>query len=368
MSGAPPSADDLLAAPRGRRLCLEIAIAASTELWSLVLDAERAFHADDGSVVRLWSGAGDAGPMPAAAEPAAVSQAIDGIAVSALDGLLADGAAVLACFGATVDSAMYWQPPAARDVLIALPELRRSLRRVAGRLAASGLLAEWSAPADSAGWRVEFEVEASDARWPGDPDAVLAAWTDGVLAEESRMRDEIRRNPDARWSGTWWSCPTNLSETGDAVAGTPCGLALVEDELGWTRALVTSARGVGRVLELDEAAWIELCRRHPLDVSASRQGDWGRTTGRTGAWVLPDWHAVAAEWDAVHLSIAQYLVLAGRALPVDSERASVVAGWGPGITRWLHGRVRLTGEPARWTRENAGSAGEPWALSAPPQG
>jgi hypothetical protein len=357
-----PTAVELLAAPRGRRLCLELALAAEPGLSAVVFDAERAFHPADGSVAVLRFGEGADEPMPPPAEPAEVRRAIDRIPRAAIEAVLADDAMLLGRLAATVDGARYWQPPDARDALAAVPEVASSLARIAEALAAGGPLGRWSAPFDGSGWRVEFETARSDPHWPGDADAVLAAWGEASAREEAHFAAEATAHPEVLWSGSWWSWPTRLASTSDAVAGTPCGLALVEDDPLWSDALVTPARGTGRVLELDEEAWVGLCREYPQDVSASRRGDWGRTTGRTGAWVLPDWSAVAAEWDAVHLSIAQYLVLAGRPLAVDAERASLIAGWSPGVTAWLRGLVRTTGEPERWRRPDSGE----WARVTPP--
>ncbi|MGO3555043.1 MAG: hypothetical protein ACTINZ_06650, partial [Microbacterium gubbeenense] len=76
--------------------------------------------------------------------------------------------------------------------------------------------------------------------------------------------------------------------------------------------------------------------------------DWRDTTGRDGPWVMPDWAAVAEEYDAVHLQVAAYLQAAGRALPVTDEAATVLAGWDPDATYWFTDRVRYVGKRTRW--------------------
>ncbi|WP_226047158.1 hypothetical protein, partial [Klebsiella pneumoniae] len=69
-----------------------------------------------------------------------------------------------------------------------------------------------------------------------------------------------------------------LQQTVDRV---PAALDLVEDEMGWVDAWVTPVHGPGRTLEITGAEdWIALCREHPLEVSASRRGDWYQVTGR----------------------------------------------------------------------------------------
>lgn len=215
---------------------------------------------------------------------------------------------------------------------------------------------------------MEFDADASATLAFTDPDAVLEQWRGETLSDEASARvADVQGRADELPSGTWWSFPTCLPTASDTFAEAPVGLTLVEDSLGWERALVSPTRGAGRVLDLDEAAWVGLCRRHPVDVTSARRGDWGRATGRQGAWVIPDWSEVAREWDAVRLSIAQYLILSGRSLPIDDERATMVAGWGPGVTRWLTDGVQVVGEPELWVRERS-DAGSAWVRANRPQG
>jgi hypothetical protein len=69
--------------------------------------------------------------------------------------------------------------------------------------------------------------------------------------------------------------------------------------------------------------------RYPLDVSKSRRRDWWRATGRAGRWLIPDYAAVAADWDAVHVSVSGYLTTAGIAIPAGSDAYTMLAGWDP---------------------------------------
>ena len=71
-----------------------------------------------------------------------------------------------------------------------------------------------------------------------------------------------------------------------------------------------------------------LAGRYPVEVSKSRRHDWWRATGWAGRWFIPGFAAAAADYDAVHLSIAGYLTTAGRALSVNDGR-TVRAGWDP---------------------------------------
>ena len=108
--------------------------------------------------------------------------------------------------------------------------------------------------------------------------------------------------------------------------------------MGWEKAQV---RPVGinlaaRVHEIRHADdWAELCRRFPLEVTASRRHDWYRATGRVGDWVIPDWTSVGEHFDGVHLSVAAYLQTAGAVVPVEEDSASLIAGWNPDETWWF---------------------------------
>jgi hypothetical protein len=68
---------------------------------------------------------------------------------------------------------------------------------------------------------------------------------------------------------------------------------------------------------------------------------------------------VAEEADAVHLTVAGYLAAAGRALPVDDRRASVIAGWAPDTTFWFAGTSARPRGAATWRL-----AGERWVPAA----
>ncbi len=103
-------------------------------------------------------------------------------------------------------------------------------------------------------------------------------------------------------------------------------------------------------------AWTRLVDRYPLDVTNARRHDWYRTTGRAGIWRIPDWVAVAAEWDAVHLSVAGYLTTATRALTLaDKHAATMLAGWDPDQTWWLTDILAATPRPEMWQPDHDGT-------------
>ena len=132
----------------------------------------------------------------------------------------------------------------------------------------------------------------------------------------------------------------------------------VEDSSGWER---TTGRRVNipagaRVYEVDGAqAWAELCRQFSVEVTAQKRHDWYRTTGRSGRWVIPDWPRLSELYEGVHLTVAGYLAAAGTAIAVDTDTASVIAGWAPDDTYWLTDTVNLDSDDSRtWVCDTSG--------------
>lgn len=205
-------------------------------------------------------------------------------------------------------------------------------------------------------WAIDWRPAEDPAPLPKNPRQTLKEWAHRERAEEAQASRERPSDPRANWSGTWWSIPHGLIHT---VGQVPAGLGLVEDSLGWEHATTVPVRGAGRTLEIRAAEdWISLCRKFPLEVTASRRHDWFRTTGRHGRWVIPDWEKVAGEWDAAHLTVLGYLSAATRALQVDRETATVIAGWDPDTTLWLTDVARESdGHRRTWHRA---SPGDPW--------
>ncbi len=81
-------------------------------------------------------------------------------------------------------------------------------------------------------------------------------------------------------------------------------------------------------------------------------------TGWADSWLIPDWADVAADFDAVHLTVAGYLTTAGRIMRVARE-ATLLAGWNPDETYWLNDVLRESGPATRW-RTPGGPTG--WAV------
>ncbi|WP_137723711.1 hypothetical protein [Prescottella subtropica] len=306
-------ADAILAGPRGRRLCLELATS---------------FPVSD--LKHLAA------------------------AIDALDLTRLTPARIQAALGRAVDSAMYWQEPDGTDVLAAEPLLRTALRGVAEHVTASPSTDWFTESRRPEQWAIAWHADRTWPPLPTNPQHTLQQW-----ARDTRVEEEhAAHNPHAFDTGHWWSMPLGLVTT---VGHLPETLNLVEDGFGWEGATTIPVRGSGRTFEVRSPDdWIVLCRTYPLEVTASRGPDWFRATGRSGRWVIPDWERVATEWDAVHLTPLAYLSGATRALPVDADTATVIAGWDPGRTIWLTDVVTETDSPRREWRLDHGPDGEAW--------
>jgi hypothetical protein len=181
---------------------------------------------------------------------------------------------------------------------------------------------------------------------PDDGRAALLAWRADTLEDERRAADRPD-DPRAAYSGYWWSTPALSAlrcSTRSLESIGPVGLRLVEDAFSWSSARCWSLqlRPAASIFEIGGADdWTELVRRYPLAITKSRRRDWWRATGCDLEWAIPDFHAVAADYDAVHLSVAGYLSTAGRAIRADDTH-TVLAGWNPDETWWLINSLFVT--------------------------
>ena len=288
--------------------------------------------------------------------------------ISNLDSLAVNAADVWMALVEAVDDAAYWQPPRGEDVLAARPELDGPLGRLATAVFERDLLPR---PGHATYAVMHLRDGEPNTRWPqtSAPPDLLNVWTTRMLEGERAAARDRPRNARAPYSGTWWSTPPHglvVSTPHSSTVG-PWGLALVEDGLGETTAITAPvvAQPAARVYTIDNAVdWARLCRSAPLEVTASKRHDWYRTTGRDDVrWVIPDWQAIAADWDAVHLTLTGYLDLAGRAIDVYEGVASVIAGWNPGATYWFRGAEVDRSAASRWVRAEEGEAWEPAPLT-----
>ncbi|MHA6526043.1 hypothetical protein [Tessaracoccus sp. G1721] len=343
----PVTAADLLAGPRGRRLCLEWARQALEDLASDISDA--AYRLDPGSGtsrIRFTIGPGPVEPRSVRADRVATA-----LARAELPPV--SGPTVWMALGESVGSARYWQEPDGEDVLAATPSVRAALAAVAEAIATSGHVAWWTEGFTAS---TQFRTLMRDPglkRRRAAPDELLRAWRTGAVEWEARAAREFPVDPTAPYSGEWWSIPPHdLPRTTRSLDVGPLGLWLIEDEAGWQEAATVAVEvpeGL-RVLEVrGPDDWAELCSRHPLRVTASRRHDWYRTTGLGAVeWVIPDWVGVAGEFDVVHVPVAGWLTTAGVAVTVDEGVASVLAGWDPGAAYWLTSSPRDVGEQTLW--------------------
>lgn len=322
----------LLAGPRGRRLC-----------WALLED-----QLPPSFRVSVWRGG--AGGDPDRAVPV-LDRALESADLAGLRAT-AEPTAFLPALADAVGAAMYWQPPDETDQLLADRAVSDALFPVAAAVAAAPGAVWWGEPlARDEQYEVDFtgvrgSVDRSqdvvrlgtiapgpDAGGP-DPSRQGAApvpvacarvplerWRAAMLADEAAAATRPA-DPRANWTGFWWStpgCPGIPSSTRGLGAGGPVGLTLVEDDPGSASARCRRLRPhpAARVFEINRPEdFAELVRRHPLPVPRSRRHDWWRTTGQNCDWAIPDYLAVAEEYDAVHLSALGYLSTAGRALPL----------------------------------------------------
>ena len=352
------TADGLLAAPRGRLLC-----------WNLLSAGLADDIRDSPAWLLAWRGinAGDlSGRVDALAS--IVARADPGA-------LAADSATVLEALGWTVDAAGYWGEPGAEDRALASAAAAQALRPVAAALVAAPTNRWWDSPADLERQRYAQYLDSAAFDEPmlsGAADRV-AAWVTDTVRGEAALRGEPEE-PLGAWSGHWWSDPamSGLPVTTRALPGLGAArLVMVEDGLGWklARCWPLRPRAGVRIYEVDgPAAWAALVARFPLEVTRSRRHDWWRATGQSGRWLIPDYQAVAREYDAVHVSVLGYLTTAGVAVPVpassakaaapaDGETRTLLAGWDPDATWWLTDVLSPDGQPEDWAADDGGGAG-----------
>jgi hypothetical protein len=273
---------------------------------------------------------------------------------------------VLEALGWTVDAAGYWGEPGQEDRALASSAAAEALRPIADALVTAQASRWWDSPADLERQRYAQYLDNRPFDEPmlsGAADRVAAWVTDTVRREESLCGEP--EEPLGAWSGHWWSHPamSGLPATTRALPGLGAvRLALVEDGLGWrlARCWPLRPRAGARIYEIDgPAAWASLVAGFPLEVTRSRRHDWWRATGHSGRWLIPDYQAVAREYDAVHVSVRGYLTTAGVAVPVpasDGETRTLLAGWDPDVTWWLTDVLSPAGAPEDWAADDGGGA------------
>jgi hypothetical protein len=354
----PAVPEDLLLGPRGRHVCFEVVTPYDA---GERLDRSPAWH-------NLQFGTGEADAGQLAGELSALVASADLAAVTATE----DEAGLLSYIAEAVTWALYWQPQEDWQRPLATDAVGAVLEPVARAITAAPAARWWPSPLDR-GTQQYTQFLSDDGEFDLNPPALtgaadlLARWRSATLEDE---RQAARRpaDPAANYSGWWWSAP-NLSQlvtTSRSVPGLGAlRLSLVEDSLGWgaARCWPLVPPPGARIYEIGGPDdWVGLVARYPLDVTKSRWHDWYKVTGRAGTWLMPDYAAVASDYDGVHLSVGGYLTAAGRAFPVSGSAATMLAGWDPDLTYWLGDVLEPAGPPVRWEEREEAPLG--WAIAA----
>lgn len=341
------AAETLLSGPRGRRLC-----------WTLVwnrMAGENPAPAWD----RVWEATAVTGDLSGR-----VTELASCVALADPASMAAGEPALLAALGWVTDTAAYWGEPDTEDRALGHDAVREALLPIAEAITAAPGTRWWASPValDSQRYAQFLDSHALPPPQLTGAAEMLVAWRAATVEDERSARDRPE-DPSAPYSGHWWSAPalSGLPVTTRALPGLGAArLVLLEDSLGWrsARCWPLAPRDGARVYEVHGPdQWTELAGRYPLDVSRSRRHDWWRVTGRAGRWLIPDYAAVAADYDAVHLSVAGYLATAGRALPVG-DASTMLAGWDPDATYWLTDVLSPAGPPTDWVAD--GGDGSCW--------
>lgn len=330
-------AREMLASPRGRFFCASVAFRCTT-------DERVNRHRSPNSLPE-------------------VRAAVKSVDLERLD--LMSEVDILDSLGYAVDFARYWQPPDVDDILYAAPEVVEMLAPIAEAVLRNPACSWWDDPIDPEHQRMiaypfgneTFPESTAPYRSQG---VGWGEWRAHLEAGEARAQRQYRRDPHRAISGEWWSTPyaVGVAQTTRAREGLGAlQLIAEEDTLIGDEARVWALSVAERVRVYEISApddWARLVDRYPLEVTASKRWDWYNTTGSHQRWFMPDWEAVADDYDAVHVSVTGYLGSAGIAIPLETrDGATVLAGWGPDATWWLDpGALRIDDVPVLWRRDD----------------
>lgn len=107
---------------------------------------------------------------------------------------------------------------------------------------------------------------------------------------------------------------------------------------------------------------MDLVQSLPLEVTQTRRKTAFENTGFDIRWLIPDFAAVAQEYDGVHLTVTGYLTTAGRPLAAAGGM-TMLAGWDPDATYWLADVLGHSGEASEWENPVVGTIAE-WVPTA----
>ena len=356
MMSWPADPESLLAGPRGRRLC-----------WALAAEVGGLGQTRGSPAWQLiQSGSLAADPADLASELAAAVNRTDWAALAA--GM--SDRDLVEPLAESVAWAMFWQQPDNKDQALARPEVADALRPVAYAVTGAPAARWWSDGLDPG---TQQYVESLLGTHEGPPLSGAASRLTAWLAaenEEERSAAERPADPAAPYSGHWWSSPAwaGLAGTTRALPGLgPLQLFAMEDWPGWAEVRCWPLRldRSPRICEITGPDdWAALAARYPLEVTKSRRHDWWRVTGWAGPWLMPDYAAAAADYEAIHLTVGGYLTAAGRALAAGDARC-MLAGWDPDKTYWLADVLASAGPPVHWIRDDSEHLGWRQADSSP---
>lgn len=341
------TADGLLLGPRGRGLCLAVAQRLSERVGSA---CQRSAETADPSILVRALQMVDPTPVSAWRDPLVFVEPMN----------------------LSVENAWYTEPPNEEDVLAADPDVVAALRPIAEAIASCPAAGWWSTPLDQDALRYTSRYGDDDPPYPPPLTGAsgrLRHWCLKTVEEERSAAAEVPSDPSANYSGSWWSVPWGIPMVTTTRPLPGLGSVVLvweEDTFDQDCAAIwpLATTRIPRVWEIDgPGAWTRLVDRYPLVVTHARRHDWYRTTGRAGIWRIPDWYAVSADWDAVHLSVAGYLTTATRTVPLaDGEAATVLAGCDPDQTWWLNDILSAPTAPAQWWRSRSPGSYDPTAL------
>ena len=328
------TASELVGIVRGRRLCYELAQRSDNgdEVRRAMSSLAHRVHEQRGdlgqSVSYLFAeNAGRSAPQVRA------TRSLTAVLSDAASAMTLRPSDLLAALSDTVTSAMYWQPPHAEDVVLARTRIRTVLLPIAEVVLGEPSARWWSTPLDR---NAQIHTRFEPATVAGPPLGTLSLT-----------------------GGRWWVTPAlaGLDSTTRALAEAgSASLWLTEDEMGWESAnlVACTVEPAARVLEIDGPdAWASLVATYPLDVTASRAPNWwGAVDAREGDWLIPDWSAVAADYDGVHVSVQAWLMTSGQAVAVGTRASTTLAGWDPDATWWLTDGPRPADAGHRWVRND----------------
>lgn len=281
---------------------------------------------------------------------------------------------------AAVGQMHFWgQEPSGEEQLATHPQLRRSMLRVAEHIVASEATAWWYEQWNAQDqWVVRVSSAWHDQTAQDGPLRTLAEHESlSILVRDAfetiEAEREARRNryadPTQKLNGMWWSFPPyQLEKSTSRILGIgPVGVYCEEDGRGEASKVAWRVLPLGKAIFEIKCAedWAMLCALYPNDVSATRLDMWEFNTGRRGRWVIPDWLAMANDYDGVHLTAAAYIALAGAVIPVpeldfSGDWASSIAGWTPDWTFYFAPVVADQDSHQRWVIEEAENELEVW--------